>query len=432
MSYRVLVLPQRETMTPSLLRKIKELVAAGATVVGPPPRQSPGLSGYPGCDAEVRRLADELWGDGDGQRGRDRAFGKGRVVWECSTRAVPSPAATQRTAVAPMESAATTRDVGAPPLSKPEQYGDFAVAAGVLERMGVPQDFESDIGLRHTHRRDGGTDIYFVANPENRSQSATCTFRVHGKQPELWDAVSGDIRDLPEFTMKGGRTTVPLDFEPLQSFFIVFRKPAVGTKISSPNFTPLEISTELSGPWEVSFDPAWGGPDEVTFAGLEDWSRRPEPGIRYYSGLATYRKTFDLTVPLVVKSRSGASPRLWLDLGTVKNIARVRLNGQDIGVVWCAPWRVDVTGRIEPKGNCLKIEVANLWPNRLIGDEQLPADCEYGRGGNLARWPDWFLRGEPRPSRGRYTFTTWKHFNKDSPLLPSGLLGPVRFLRQAR
>jgi hypothetical protein len=109
----------------------------------------------------------------------------------------------------------------------------------------------------------------------------------------------------------------------------------------------------------------------------------------------------------------------------VKNIARVRLNGRELGVVWCAPWRVDISDVVKASGNRLEIAVANLWANRLIGDERLPPDGEYGEGGNLARWPEWLLQGEPRPSQGRITFTTWKNYTKDSPLLPSGLLGPV-------
>jgi hypothetical protein len=327
-----------------------------------------------------------------------------------------------------------TWHVGAPPLSEPEQYGDFAVAARILTGMGVPPDFESDADLRYTHRQDAGTDIYFVANAADRALAATCVFRASGRRPELWDAVTGEVRDLPEFAESGGRTAVPMSFEPHQSFFIIFRKPAAGPEFggrtgrAGENYAALVEAGNLAGPWDVSFDPKWGGPEKVVFERLDDWSRRPEEGIRYYSGLATYRKTFDLTDV----SSSGASPRIWLDLGIVKNIARVRLNGKDLGVVWCAPWRVEMTGVAEPKGNRLEITVANLWPNRLIGDEQLPADCDYGRAGNLARWPEWLVKGEPRPSSGRYTFSTWKHFGRDSALLPSGLLGPVTMLAERR
>jgi hypothetical protein len=189
------------------------------------------------------------------------------------------------------------------------------------------------------------------------------------------------------------------------------------------DFPVLSDVATLSGPWEVAFDPQWGGPDRIVFDRLEDWSQRPEDGIKFYSGTAVYRKTFDLP-----SSAAGEGGRLWLDLGTVRNIASVRLNGRDLGVVWCDPWRVEITNALRRKANRLEIRVANLWSNRLIGDEREPPDAEYGRGGNLVRWPDWLLVGKPRPSPGRRTFSTWRHFAADSPLLPSGLLGPVRIL----
>jgi predicted GH43/DUF377 family glycosyl hydrolase len=186
--------------------------------------------------------------------------------------------------------------------------------------------------------------------------------------------------------------------------------------------------TGLGGPWEVSFDTNWGGPATVEFQKLEDWSLRPEEGIRFYSGTAIYRKTFDLrkaTAELFVSRPGNEDFRFYLDLGVVKNLARVSLNGRDIGVVWCPPWRLDITDVVKPKDNRLEISVANLWPNRLIGDERLPPDAEYGKDGNLEHWPDWFLKKAPRPATNRLTFTTWKHFTGNSPLLPSGLLGPV-------
>ncbi len=456
MSYRVLVLPERETMTPALLEKVRDLVRAGATVVGPRPRKSPSLSGYPECDAEVERLAAEIWGKCDGAMVTENAFGLGRVVWVRTRAAVPSGPPEGQGALQSAPSAVTSEgsavwSVGAPPLDEPSQYGDFTVVTDVLEKMSVEPDLLSDVPLRWTHRRDGGTEIYFVANPENRSFATTVSFRVSDKWPELWDPVTGEIQEIssrlsvlgPELwdrmtrenqetlvqtVGKADRTCVPLWFKPFQSFFIVFkegkRPPVVPDRMFSLVIElPLSELTTIEGPWEVAFDPAWGGPEKIVFENLDDWSARPEEAIRYYSGTAVYRKTFDIprAVPL-------QGEPLWLDLGEVKNIASVRLNGHDLGVVWCDPWRVEVTKAVKGRGNCLEVRVANLWPNRLIGDEREPPDAEYARNGRLLRWPDWLLRGEPRPSPGRYAFATWKHFGADSPLLPSGLLGPVRIL----
>ncbi len=432
-SYAVLVLPERETMTPALLAKVRDLVAAGATVVGPRPRKSPTLSGFPACDAEVARLAGELWGDCDGEKVTEHGFGRGRVVWmgerragESASRPAPAPAA------APSMGRPTWQ-VGAPPLDEPRQYGDFTVVADTLRRMSVVPDFASDVPLRWTHRREGGTEIYFVANPEDRVVETTARFRVAGLRPELWDPLTCEIRALAGFKEQEGITSVPLRYEAFQSFFIVFRgaaiialdapsSPSAAAAIRADFPIPAEVAS-LEGPWDVAFDPNWGGPERITFESLDDWSLRPEPGIRYYSGTAVYRKTFDMT-----STAPAAGVRLWLDLGDVKNIAAVRLNGRDLGVVWCDPWRVEITDAIRRKGNRLEVRVANLWPNRLIGDEREPPDAEYAAGGNLVRWPEWLIKGEPRPSSGRRAFSTWKHFAADSPLLPSGLLGPVKVL----
>ena len=451
MSYRVLVLPERETMTPALLRKVRALVAAGATAVGPRPRKSPSLTGYPECDAEVERLATEVWGDCDGQKVTEHTYGSGRVVWarrpaSTSRMLIAAPVDTARTAG---NSAAETANgpaadqatwfVGAPPLDSPEQYGDFSIVTDVLEKMAVPLDFASDIPLRWIHRRDGGTDIYFVANPQPTSVATTARFRVGGKRPELWDALDGTHCALAIFSAVNGMTSVPLEFGPHRSFFIVFRdrQGLLGEASSTgsagfssvpdnrSNFPAYRKIAALDGPWDVAFDPKRGGPSGVVFKSPEDWARRPEEGLKHYSGQATYAIAFDLSAAAMDKA---GSKGLWLDLGTVKNIASVRLNGRDLGVVWCDPWRVEITDVVKDKGNRLEVRVANLWPNRLIGDEQEPPDAEYGSGGNLVRWPSWLLGGRPRPSSGRFAFATWRHYTEDSPLLPSGLLGPVTIL----
>jgi hypothetical protein len=180
---------------------------------------------------------------------------------------------------------------------------------------------------------------------------------------------------------------------------------------------------EITGPWQVEFDPKWGGPAGITFDRLEDWSTRPEDGIKYYSGEATYRKTF--------KMESGTpSPnsRTWLDLGQVANMAKVKLNGKDLGILWNAPYRIDVTDALRPGGeNVLEVKIVNLWVNRLIGDEQLPEDSPRKPDGSLKDWPQWVQAGKPSPE-GRYTFVSRRIWGKDDHPVRSGLLGPVRLL----
>jgi hypothetical protein len=211
-----------------------------------------------------------------------------------------------------------------------------------------------------------------------------------------------------------------MEFDAFQSFFVVFdRKGKATSSKTEKNFPELKPIQELSGAWNVAFDPKWGGPEKtavspegtVVFDKLQDWTTRPEPGIKYYSGIATYRKTFNLArVP---------EGRTYLDLGVVNDMARVRLNGRDLGVVWCAPWRVEVTGATRAGENRLEIEVVNRWANRLIGDKQ-PADANV----RTVDCPPGFLGGQTLKA-GRYTFSTHDPYKQESPLVPSGLLGPV-------
>jgi hypothetical protein len=290
------------------------------------------------------------------------------------------------------------------------------------------------------------TEVFFVANQAQAGGVARCAFEVTGRAPELWDPVTGALRELPDFESQEKGCTVTLEFAPAQSWFVVFRKkasapgasggagrPGTGALSAAGNFPAYrQVGGPLAGPWTLRFDPAWGGPAQVELAQLEDWTKRPEPGIRYYSGTATYLSSFPCT-------EAAAQKPCFLDLGQVNHIARVRINDRDLGVVWTAPWGVTVpAGLLQAGQNSLEIEVSNVWANRLIGDEQEPEDCEwlsghvfgpnlYG-GRYLGRFPGWFVKKEPRPSRGRYCFTTWNYFSKDSQLVPSGLLGPVRLL----
>jgi len=407
--YRVLVLPNMPTMTPALLEKIVDLVKEGATVIGAPPVRSPSLTGYPGCDERVRALVEEGWGVKLTHSGGEvlapanrtiRGAGKGRIIW------------------------------GGDATGNDNLYPSYQTTAAVLRSMGVREDFSSNGPLRYTHRTGEGWDVYFVSNKRDSAVGADVSFRVESGAPELWDAVTGRRRALPEYSVKDGMTVVPMVLQPYESYFVVFRerkiRPAGGR-----NFPEERVVTTLEGPWAVSFDTVWGGPARVKFDSLYDWTKSGVDGIRYYSGIAHYRKTFqarDLEKggaeqPAKVGVRPPAR-RLYLDLGVVKDMARVRLNGVDLGVVWTAPWRVDITDHLRKGDNELDIEVVNRWPNRLIGDERRPDD-----GIKDGKWPEWLTKGLPRTS-GRYTFTTYRHYTKDSPLLPSGLLGPVRVVRE--
>lgn len=385
-SYRYFVLPQgvAEEVTPEVLGKMRQLVESGVTLVGLRPQHSLGLAGFPRSESEVEAQSDALWGTAATESGT-RRVGKGRVIWGRSVEEV-------------------IRADRLPPD---------------VELRGVPSGAELD----WIHRRDGEGEIYFLANLSERPVQIEGAFRVVGKQPELWDPVTGAVRDLPEFRSEQDRTVIPLLFAPKQSWFVVFRRPDAGRGSPSEarNFPALADLDTLSGPWEVGFDEEWGGPAKVIFEHLEDWTRRPEEGIRYYSGIATYRKTFD--APAV------EAGELYLDLGEVKNLACVRLNGKELGVVWTAPWRVAVGDAMKAKGNRLEIDVVNLWPNRLIGDGLLPKERRRTRTNvrlydtPLPRDVDLY-HSDPEAAMRRQTGASPK-------LLSSGLLGPVKLMAEA-
>jgi len=307
----------------------------------------------------------------------------------------------------------------------PNTLNDFGVRLGNM-----------DIVIKEIHRKENNTDVYFVANTSHYPGNADCTFNVSGMQPELWDPVAGTMRDLNEFTQKDGKTSITLKFDDAQSFFIVFRKPFVKLGfIQKANFTASKPVLNLDGSWIVKFDPAWGGPaTAVKFDALSDWAANADKGIKYYSGTAVYSKTFNIPKDDLAK----LNHTVYINLGTVNCIARVFINNKDAGVVWTAPWRIAIPTTMLGTANEIKIEVTNVWANRLIGDEQEPSDMKwlpnmylYNSGQYLKEFPDWFLKNEPRPSKGRYCFTTWNYFDSKSKLSPSGLLGPVRIEEDA-
>lgn len=388
-SYRLLVLPDSQTMMPAVLRKIEELVIAGATVVGSAPLKSPSLMDYPACDRQLQEIAVRLWGSLETPETLTRRqCGKGRIYW-------------------------------GGPFSKlgGELYPSYEAAAKLLTDMGVPEDFTADGPIRYVHRRTQDYDIYFVANKSDRVVKADCTFRDGAGRPELWIPVTGKMYHLAQYKRaQDERTTIPMRFEPYESFFVVFSREQTekATKaLREINLTEPKPIAVINGPWDVSFDTKWGGPEKIVFDELVDWTQHSECGVKYYSGIATYRKTFDLP------DANLSDGDLYLDLGDVCYIARVRLNGKDLGVVWTAPWRREITNQVRARDNRLEIEVANLWTNRLLGDQQEP-DANV----RTVQWPSGLLEGKTWPA-GRYTFTTMHLDKVKLPLLKSGLLGPV-------
>lgn len=357
-----------EMMSLDVLKKLRELIMDGATVIGAPPTMSAGLDNYPYADNEVRKLASEIWGDLDGKNITERKLGKGRIIWGKTAREV---------------------------LLADGIGQDFAY----LNQTAEPEKFN------YIHRSLDDCDIYFVINRTGKQTSSQFTFRVQGKQPEIWDPVTGEMRIASSFTQHDGYTTVPLEFVPYGSYFVVFDKTISTDKQGEGdrNFSKLEIAQDLSHSWEVMFDTTMGGPQKVFFEDLSNWIDRPEEGIKYYSGTATYRKSFDLSF------KKGNGERIYLDLGDVKHVSSVRFNNKDLGVLWCTPWRIDITDYVKETGNFVEIDVINLWANRVIGDWKLPKEQRFTRTHDVFRFD--MLRAS-------------------TPLTDAGLLGPVSILKE--
>jgi len=417
MSYAVLVLPDREDMNLDVLKKLQGLVHDGATVVGPKPQRWGGLDRHTERDVEVRRLADELWGPCDGQKVTEHIYGKGKVFWGRTLREI-----FQARALGP----------------------DFSY---------VGRDAETQLDF--IHRRAGSDEIYFIINKGKRWEEVDCTFRVTGKQPELWTAETGEMRRQPVFATVPGGTKVPLRLAPAGSVFVVFRdrpdiSPVTSVRHDGQRLFPIAPGTastgdvpvcevraeekgalevlawqrgkitletapgksrtldvsavpppqELPGPWEVQFPPA----GTVNFPKLISWTEAPEDRIKYFAGIATYRTQFE-----VAADQLSGDLRLTLDLGRVGKVADVALNGKRLGILWSTPLRVDITGTAKAGRNELVVEVANTWSNRLAGDARLPPQQRQCRT-NMEK------------------AFTWKVGFKETPLLESGLLGPARLI----
>jgi hypothetical protein len=352
MSYKLLGLdPYSQHMSLPVLRAIHKLVQAGATVAGPKPVSDPSQADD---HDEFNKLNSELFGDGTGVH----SVGNGKVY------------------------AGQSLD-------------------DVFKAINVASDFDytkpnADTRLLFVHRKLRDGDVYFVDNRGDNAQKVDASFRVTGKAPELWYAETGTGKPA-SYKIADGRTTVPLDLEPWGTVFVVFRNAATETSHTVPPLVETDVAT-VNGPWTVAFQPDRGAPASVTLDSLTDWSQSPDTGVKYFSGVGTYTKTLQAPADWF---RKGA--HLWIDLGDVKNLAELTVNGKDLGVVWHAPYRVDASAALKPGANEINIKVVNAWVNRLIGDQQ--------------------------PGATKYTLADVKPYKANSPLLPSGLLGPVQVVR---
>lgn len=397
--FEAIILKDGERLRPEALEKIRDLVAQGATLIGnAPPAQSISMENYPESDKRLQQIISELWFGLSFHPASDGKLGKGRIL-----SGMPVDLAMEKI-------------MGLPQL--------------FFQSKDDPWDVKD---MLYMQRKLSNGDLYFISHRGNEKVKANINIKWNGLQPEWWDAVNGTIRNLTDYTLVDGRIVIPVEMYPRESGFIVFTKPVANTVVAKTNNFPEEQEVqEISGSWKVNFNTRWGGPAEVTFDKLHDWAEDSDKRINYYSGIAKYKTSFDAT---------DLSATI-LDLGVIKNMAQVTLNGKNLGIIWCAPWQVSIpNGILKKKGNTLEIEVANTWANRMIGDEQEPDDAEFINPGTpgdrlggyekhtmgygLKDLPDWFINNQPRPSKERYTFTSWKFYDKESPLQQSGLIGPV-------
>jgi len=370
MSYRVLVLPDHRVLSLGVLKKIDSLVRAGATVLGPKPIKAVSLEGGGEGKALFNRIADELWVTLGAIAPKGvRQVGSGRVAWGMTAR---------------------------------ELLHDDGIAPDVAVTL---KDGTNAPDTDWIHYRDGDAEVYFLAELAGKARSVEATFRVEGRIPELWDAVDGSIREAATYSSAGGVTRLPLELGVYDSLFVVFRKTTPATERSTgPNSPAWQQAQTIGGPWDVTFDSKWGGPAKpVRFEKLSDWIKHEDPAIRFYSGKATYQTRFTIGADLAGKA-------LALELGDVKDVgmARVKLNGTDLGIVWRPPFRVNLGKFVKAGENTLEVMVVNSWRNRLIGDAALPEDQRLTKT-NVSV----VMNGPGK----------W-------PLEPSGLLGPVTLVSQ--
>jgi len=365
LSYALLVLPDRDDMPLAVLRKLGELVESGATVVGRKPVRAPGLAGFPACDDEVKALADGIWGPCDGAAVKERAYGKGRIFWGV-----------------PLDDILRDRGLGP----------DFRA-------LNIPN---ADQHIDFIHRSAGRDDLYFVSNSAKAAEAFDAVFRVGAdRTPEFWYPDTGRIVPCRTFARVEGGCRLTLDLPAYGSVFVVFREKPTPADYLSPELLKAEDrpTVTIAGPWTLRFPPGWGAPGSVLWNGLISWTESEDPGVRHFSGTASYAAEFEFGEPLFREGRG------WLiDLGALREVADATLNGQRLGILWKEPFQADVSGLLRPGRNVLEVKITNLWHNRLMGDLRDPGQKPYARTNMILKVRD---------------------------LIPAGLFGPVTIRRTA-
>ena len=364
--YHVLVLPDHKVLSMAVLEKVEELLKEGAHVIGYKPESSVSLVGGEKEQQKFQELANQIWGNAPGEKG-EKQYGKGLVTCGVTAR-------------------------------------EYLLSKNIYEDFKIPGD-TSKTNFDFIHYTIGESDVYFVTNQTTERKEINCQFRVSELQPELWDALTGEIREAQAFTQNDGLTTVPLTLEPYGAIMVVFNKPIdknmQGT--AQRNYPDFRMVKNIDGEWKVNFDTKWGGPASVKFPELMDWSKHTDVGIKYYSGTAVYNKTFNLDF------EPEKDKQYFLQLEDVKDvgIAEVKINGKDKGVLWIKPFRIEVSQELQKGENSLQIKVLNSWYNRVAGDQTFPDKKQY-TSTNIDLKHDF---------RGRPTDEIF--------LEPSGLMGPV-------
>ena len=356
MKYKILAIPSDANIRPETLQKLSDLVKQGGTVLGNRFKKSPSLQNFPACDFEIKKLSQELWGTEIHIGELKRKVGKGYVL-------------------------------------------NGMEMQNALDFLKIEKDvkIEKDIPVLWTHRSLFGMEIYFITNQSEKKISFESSFRVNGLEPQLWNAVTGKIRVLPEYTNTANRTGLPITLEGYESCFIVFTNNKNDKVIinNSRNFPDLKVFKKLEKSWQVEFENKEIGPKEsISIDNLSDWTKWPKKKAKYYSGTVTYKTTFILE----------AIPKgeIFINLGDIGVMAEVKINGKKIGGAWISPFRLNTNHSVKSGENSLEVKVVNVWRNRIVGDKSLPTEKQF-------------------------TWTVFDDASEDELLQPSGLLGPVTF-----